>query len=358
MPLFLCLLLFVCRIGWYKVKPIYFYGLLIFFLYVLILVCFRGPIDRDYNNYLNIYSYLDKGVNYVIEPTFILSYFVIDHFSLKPEMIFVFYGIIGVSLKYFAALKFSNGNGTLLILAVLTYSSGYLFLHEMTQIRVGVACGFFLISILYYADNKKLHSLVLILVATLFHFSSILALVIFIFGNEKIKRNEKVVFYVVYISSVFIVSFDFSRYLLYFISNIPVSFVQEKALHYFSSISERNINLFNIHFIIYSFVAFISLNYSDTINAKSKCSPVLIRLFAFSLLSKLIFSSIPILSFRVSEFYSVVEIFVIPLLFYLFRPRSFSIFIPIIISLMLFVNYIFFQEIIKPYEYITYSSSL
>ncbi|KPA54186.1 hypothetical protein VT25_03885 [Photobacterium leiognathi subsp. mandapamensis] len=335
---------------------------LVCFLYVILiflysLVCFRGNIDRDHQNYLNIYSYIVNGINYNIEFTFTYLSVFINYLKLNPTFIFIIFGLFGVTLKIRAIYKFSQTYNTLFYLCLLVYTCSYLFLHEMTQIRIGVACGFFLLSILYYADNKKLKSFLLILVSACFHISSLMGLIIFSLSNNKIGNKEKIISYLMFFISL-IFAFTKLSFFTLILNHIPIDIIQMKLTHYADEDVTRTINIFNIQFFVYIVVLFILYEFSGRLYLTSKYAPIISRVFYLSIISKLLLSSTPIFAMRVSEFYAVTSIFVMPLILYAFKSKYISFFIPVIISILLLVNFILIQKILLPYEYFTYSSPL
>ncbi|WP_232322004.1 EpsG family protein [Photobacterium jeanii] len=332
--------------------------LLVLIFYIYTLVCFRGNIDRDYQNYLNIHSYLTNALDYNVEYSFKIISNLVNMFSLNPIAIFIVYGAIGCTLKLIAIYRYSSGSSVLFCTAFLVYSCGYLFLHEMTQIRIGVASGFFLIALIEFANNNRFRSFLLVALASLFHMSALLGLVIFLYRENKITPKELIIYTAIYLGSLILVVFNLSSLGLSWLSYVPIDFVQIKVQHYFSDGVERVINVLNIQFFVYSSVCFLALFFSDRLQEISRVSPIAIRVFYLSIISKLLLSSTPILGFRISEFFAVTEIYLIPLLLYLFRPKSLSVLIPVLIALLSFVNFIYVQEVLKPYEYFTYSGTL
>ncbi len=124
-----------------------------------------GP-DPDFLAYQEIIA--DSSRSRFYEPTFeVISYFnfLIDPNS--PQITFTVYGIIAIALKIYLIQRYSIAKG----FAFLIYIIVFYFLHEYTQVRVSVAIGFFLWSLVYHGSSLKYFMLMSIL-ASAFHFSA------------------------------------------------------------------------------------------------------------------------------------------------------------------------------------------
>lgn len=55
---------------------------------LIMFAAFRGDIDRDHQNYINIYGYILNGQLYLIEPTFIYSLIFLN--GLQTIIIFIY----------------------------------------------------------------------------------------------------------------------------------------------------------------------------------------------------------------------------------------------------------------------------
>ena len=107
-----------------------------------------------------------------VEPTFTLISSLVKAVCPWPVLLFVIYASIGVTCKIFAIKRLTS----LLFLSLVIYISNVYLLHDMTQIRAGVASGIFLLAIRPLAEHKIFRYTALILLAALFHYSSLLLL--------------------------------------------------------------------------------------------------------------------------------------------------------------------------------------
>lgn len=156
---------------------------IIFTIILILIVGLRGVgVDNDYSTYeSSIYNNLSIG-----EPTFLLITFIIRTLGLPNYTLFLVYAAIGISLKMRIIYKYSY----LPIISFIIYLSNIIMLQDINQIRAGVATALFLTSIPYLVQNKKKIFTYIILLATLFHFSSLLLLVLlFIDATPLIKKQ-------------------------------------------------------------------------------------------------------------------------------------------------------------------------
>jgi len=99
--------------------------------------------------------------------------------GLGVNALFFTYALISVPIHMALFRKMTNIPFTMLTI----YLSYYFMMHEMAQIRAGVAAGCLLWAIYLYAEQKKTYALVAILAGTMFHYSAAAGLVLLLLGN-------------------------------------------------------------------------------------------------------------------------------------------------------------------------------
>ena len=121
---------------------------------VLILIAGLRPIgiDRDSLAYVGIVGSDEVNINLLDkEPGFWLIYKINKIiFNGNTQCFFLIYALLGVSLKIFAIKKYS----LLPFFSTFTYVCLYFILHEMTQIRAGVAAAIFLLALQDIKDKN------------------------------------------------------------------------------------------------------------------------------------------------------------------------------------------------------------
>ena len=126
------------------------------------------------------------------EPSFSLICSILNSLSLGANALFLTYAFISVPIHLFAFWKLSEKR--FLILTI--YISYYFMMHEMVQIRAGVAAGLFLLAIYYYVEQKKKSALGCILIGIFFHYSATLGLLLFLM-KDKISVWQTYVLYLI-----------------------------------------------------------------------------------------------------------------------------------------------------------------
>ncbi len=273
----------------------------------------------------------------VTEPSFTLISSLLNSFSLDVTALFLTYALIAVPLHLTVLRKLST-EFAFTILAI--YISYYFMMHEMVQIRCGVASGFFLWAIYFYTEKRKLLALVCVILGTFFHYSAIAGLVIFLF-RESIPRWQKIVLLAIIPIG-----------LVVYFSNLDISYLVPDALgggkieHYrnLKEIGEENeqagwgleLNPFIwLNFILYS----ASIYYSDYLSKQCKYVPIAIKIqaigFCFLFFTK---GFSKIIANRMNDYFSIASIILWTASIYAFSPRLTSRIISNTISTIRFVS--------------------
>lgn len=141
------------------------------------------------------------------EPSFSLICSILNSLSLGANALFLTYAFISVPIHLFAFWKLSEKR--FLILTI--YISYYFMMHEMVQIRAGVAAGLFLLAIYYYVEQKKKSALGCILIGIFFHYSATLGLLLFLMKNKISVWQTYVLYLIVPIGLIaYFINFDIS----------------------------------------------------------------------------------------------------------------------------------------------------
>lgn len=126
----------------------------------------------------------------VTEPSFLIISEVLNSFSFTVMALFFTYAIISVPVHLGAFWRMSR----MPLTTLLIYISYYYMMHEMVQIRAGVASALFLWAMCFYAEGRKWLSLSFVLFGTFFHYSAITGLVLFLM-TDKLENWHKYILY-------------------------------------------------------------------------------------------------------------------------------------------------------------------
>ena len=270
------------------------------------------------------------------EPTFTAISSILNSMSLGVNSLFFVYAIISVPIHLGAFWKLSK----MPLLTLTIYVSYYFMMHEMVQIRAGVAAGLFLWAIYYYVERRKALALLFILLGTTFHYSAAAGLVIF-FLRDKFPLWQKILLYAIVPIGlvVYFTRIDISRI-------IPDDMLGTKILLY-RDLRDRGIEdehagwpleiniLIWMNFILY----YASIFYSEHLMKHCKYVNVAIKLQAVGFIFLLFFNGMSkVLGNRMNDYFSVVTIILWTASVYAFYPRFFSKIISNIISSFRFVT--------------------
>lgn len=305
----------------------------------IIIAGFRGVgVDRDYMEYARAFTLMD--FSYSIEISFILIVSIIKIiFGEQVVFLFLIYAFLGVYLKY----KGIKDLTALVFLTLMVYTSHFYLLHEMTQIRVGVAAGFFLLCIkpIYERDLKKF--LFFGFSALFFHYSALLIFPLWFLNGKKASR--------LFLYSIVPIGLLIYILNINLILEIPVPYIQRKMDIYKEAqeiglFGLDKINVWNVFFIIKTLVYFLLVYKADTIAVQNKYIYLLLKISAISLFSLPAFAVIPAFAFRISELYGVVDIILFPFLIYIFDRKVIGISLVMGLSIFFLCINLFYNRII------------
>lgn len=317
---------------------------IIFVLCGIVLILVAGlrekGLDNDYYVYRDFWRITQ--IKDTVESSFYyIKIFLKNYLDLDFQSLLLVYAILGVSAKMTAIWKISPVIwGSLLI-----YFSHYFILHEFTQIRIGVATGFLLLSIFYLAEKKYWLYSFFAFLAIFFHQTCIIVL-IFPF----ITNNKSTLW-------VFCLLIPFG-YVLYFLNtylsiSIPIPGLQDKVELYEQAtksgfLKDSKINAFNAVFLFRIIIFYMVFFYTKRLSVYLPKIYIFLKIYALSLFSFLFLSKIPVFAFRIQELLGVVEIIIIPLIIFIFpsRFRWLGKISVVVTALILFMIDVFYNEYI------------
>lgn len=333
----------------YKHTRTSFYGSSFLFIIAFVLVLIAGfrkiGLDRDSINYSQTIigaSFNDSLLLFDKEPFFWLIVGASKLLFADPVRgTFVIFAILGVSLKFYAIKKISPFP----VLSVLVYICFYFILHEMGQIRVGVATAIFLIAIPDIVNKNARGFFLKTALATMFHYSSIIMVPLY-FLNPK-RYNQ--IFYILlpYIGILLSVT---SIPSLHFSSVIPLlpDFIGSKINIYYDLLQIGEMSEINVYNMLYS--SLLVIHFFIVVNINRFKDPLIIisiKIFSWMLFLFYFFSFMPVLAFRLSEFYGVVLLLLLPSLITIIRQKLLTSVLVVSYSLLMLVNYLFIQKLLN-----------
>ncbi len=310
---------------------------------LIIIAAFRGSIGHDYEVYVLSYQYVSDGYPVLMEPSFVLISWLVLFTVNKIELLFLIYAILGVCAKVEGIRRLSP----FIMLSLLLYISNFFLLHEMTQIRAGVATGFFLIAVPNIAEKKFIKYFAYILLASFFHLSALVALPFYFLNQDRL--NKYVFLGLIPLSYVIhLLHFD----ILSLVSRLPFAYTQDKLdiIERISTSGEAiRTNVLNVLQVSRVFFACLVVLLSHRLKSSSPHIFILIKLYAFSVCAMPLFSTVPELAFRLGELVGVVEIVLLPFLIYVFKEKRLTYFLLCCYALAVLMLNLHYNKLLQPY---------
>lgn len=286
---------------------------LVFFLlfaFFGILIGFRGEdVDNDYVTYLDAIQYSNSSGIQEISFYWISSFFY-KYFD-STVLTFVFYGFLGFGLKLFNLKRYAN----FFWLSFIIYFTTLFILQEMNAMRAGVGAGFMLLSIKAWSDANVKKTILLILVASFFHYSYLILIpLVFIVSN----KDKKIIWYVMLIPLAYILYYaiDFTKILMLF----KISYVEDKREGYLEG-KELITNVYSTVFIIKIIIIGLLYKYRKHLSVHNDYFYIFFKLYCISIFILVATANLPAASMRFLDIFSIGEIFLIPLFLFLFKPK-------------------------------------
>lgn len=274
-------------------------------LILILIVGFRDKnLVKDYGNY----EWFFDTEMHVVEPTFLwITLFVknVLHGSIKTLMFI--YAFLSIYIKWKAIEEYSSYPA----LSFTVFISDLMLLHECTQIRAGVAVSLFLLSMksLYNRDLKKY--CLWTVIASLFHISSLLMLPIYFINKNKINRK---LWIGMLFCGYFLVVFHFNPMLI--AAKFIKGYIGNKLIEYTSENNSGNFtaNVFSLYTLSKLFILLILIWKVDLVLKSNKYAVIFIKIQCISIFSLCFFSQNLAAALRISEFYTVIDILLFPLI--------------------------------------------
>ncbi|MGL5030537.1 MAG: EpsG family protein [Aeromonas sp.] len=228
------------------------------------------PIDLlpDMWVYLEYYNDIISGRNVIVEPTYSLISKAADGFGFGFAFVIFTYAALSLIIKFYV-IRNMPGRYKFVVM----YAVSYLILHELIQIRIGMAMSMLFLGFYYYFYNKRKLSFVCFLCAPLFHLSTLVVLITFVISII-IEKNKffNVVPYMLVISMLLAFSGLFSLEMIgFFLPSIP--FLQYKLAVYteMQGVLNEQVKFYSVRLILFYVVLFLfwqkknSISYRDRI---------------------------------------------------------------------------------------------
>lgn len=257
------------------------------------------------------------------------------HYNILVALLL--YAVVGITLKMWAIKQLTE----FWFVALAVYISNYYMLHDLIQIRAGVASGFLLLCIKPLYERNGRQFLLLVLCAFIFHYSAIIIFFLWFLTPDRFEKRFWLliipVAYLLFFAGINIVTLG-----LY----LPIPGVQTK-LEGYQRITELGLNGWDAfdpfaltYLVKIMILIFIILNINN-MQRRNKYSYLLTKIYVLALAAYLLFGAIPVVANRSKELLAIVEIVLFPSITYIGIPRPIFKAIPIVFSFIIMLLLIF-----------------
>ena len=339
--MFLFLIFFSITEHYLHKYRIYIYFVIGIILILLTTFRFEGS-TKDYFGYIEILKGENEFENYRIEPTFKLFKFVINnYFNENKYVLFFIYALLGICLKFNGILRYS----IFPLFSILVYYSGFFLLHEMTQIRAGVAAGFLFLLIEPLLKRDLIKFLLIIFIASLFHYSALAFIFLWLINN-----NSKSLKYFGLLIPLALLFYYFKFDIFFIFQYFPQNEAKDK-FDVYQNVKDTGIlsevNLFNLLTIFRIFLAYFLLHNHNILISKCNAVSIFLKIYFLAIFFQILLIDISAVSGRISELFFVVEIILLPTIILLFKETKIIKTSLILLCTILLLYNIFIQELVS-----------
>jgi len=345
----------------YEVKPFKSIGLLM--LVVLAIALLAGlrsqEVARDYQQYQFVFDTIkdfikdDSGSYFsVFEPGFvgIVLLFRMIFLYNYGVAIMLFFALTSVTAKIYSIYKISINP----YLVILLYFAHYFILQEMTQIRIGFASAIFLGSLNFYIKKNYKVFVSMVLLATFFHYSALLYLLLFTFN---IKNFNKI-FYAAFLAAAIVLGF-LKLPLFGFVGDLFSAGGESGKLNTYAEVIQYNlideINVFNIITLCSMGCCFYLIYFIPEVHfLRDKYLTLILKLNIFSIFTLCLFSGVPLVAFRISELFGILSIFNFSYLTRYLPFSKYNVWFVVLLAFVFFYTNVFYGHLLMPYEIVPF----
>lgn len=258
----------------------------------------------------------DELVELVTEPTYIQLSRLVMAMGGEVIVIFFIFSMISIPIKLFALWKCTP----YIFTAMIVYVGIYFPMHDVVQIRCGVATAFLLLALIPLAKRQYWQATGLMLVATLFHYSSLAFLPVLLVGNIRVNKYWKYV-----LGAAIPVCLVLYTLHIGAISLLPSSLIEGK-IDLYKEMSETGNWVMYVPYKQLTFLAefvllYVLLFFYDTIEKHSVYAPILIKILVIEMGFITMFSDIPVLGGRLHDLFGMFNTLAFTCCLYCIKPR-------------------------------------
>ena len=308
-------------------------GLLLLVFILILFIGFRNESGTDSINYIDYFKYETDSINdwKNREPAYLEYGFYYLSVILKSiynniDFYFILISLITLSFLYKALSKFC----VYPILGVCVYYSRFLILRDMNQIRQALAITIIMYGLKYLIENRKFKFSITTIISSCMHYSSLSVLPFIFVFKKRLNTNQ-------YIKLLIFCAF--AGYLAgVFLKKILIAISGTKFLHYLDT---SNLGLLNPILCYQIIIFYLFCKFENILKYEQKGYYIIRNAYCYSIIILLLTSGLGDIGGRLGTIFATCEIFIIPSLCKVIRPKITGYIFSIILTTILFLmNYL------------------
>lgn len=309
----------------------------IIFLTLFVFCALRYDVGWDYMSYV---SDLDTGFDEILNSRYeFLSkcVFLLGSFLNFYPLVFIIFGYLTLKIVYDSIKQYSINP---LLSWVVYYSMPLFFFSALSTIRQSLATVIVFYSYRFVKEKKYFFFLLTILIGSLFHISAVVGLLILPLVLLPISKIRNVIF--------FVLSFFISTLLYNYLVNLNAGISSLTRLQSYI-LNDENVRPNMITYLYYAIGIFNLLFYEKLVSYNPN-NKDFITLFNFGLIMLNLLSFEPISSLRISAFFMLYLIYLVPYYVNFFIPSDRVIVQFCIITSFLSLSFFYIYLYVKSYN--------
>jgi hypothetical protein len=271
-------------------------------------------VDSDYNTYTGYFKAVRNSsfseALIIVEPSFVVLSWILPNI----RAVVLIYAALSVLIK----IKALERIAPFPFFSIAMLFSHFFLVHEMNQIRAGIAIGGLLLSIPFIVERNIWKFTLIILFASLFHYSAIVFFPVYFLNYKKLNR---IYFFLIPGAYAF---YMLGMGLMEILSLIKINFLQSKIEAYNSLYSAgfyTKMNVFNPIIVLRIALIYLFLYNWERLYTKSVYFFLLLKIYVISITLMVLFASLPAFGLRIADIFGIVEIILLPYVFYLLDKK-------------------------------------
>lgn len=268
----------------------------------------------DYFHYKEIYENITSShfTESLMEPFFGGSMFIVKYLGGTFGVFYFLVALCNLSLKFWIFHRLTP----YLFPALLVYSVGLFFERDNDGIRQGLSIAFCYLSIPYLLEQKNKLFFLFNLIAILFHYTSVIFLLCWIF--KSIKIGDKWILGTIGIMFLFPL---LKLSVVSFVHFLPIEVITVKLQFYLNSSYAEAIGV-NIGLLFRVLILLLFIKNRRRIKISDSLYFLLRNGFAFAVMISLLFYDFEIIAHRLPYVFREFQIFIVPYFFTMFNKRD------------------------------------